>query len=325
MIWPTKTSKYQELKDSLFNEKEVHVFMLRDDLLHPGISGNKWRKLKYNLLEIGLREPQAAKSSSSESAAIGSLSDLKTTIVTVGGSHSNHIAAVAESGKVFEFKTIGLIRGYESYRNNPTLKKAANAGMEIRFFDKMAFSNIESEFLPKLEQEIGGFEFVPLGGGNLLGMKGCAEVNDELPVQTTHITTACGTGSTMAGIIAGAKSNQTVLGFPAMKNGAFMKEDVIQYLKEFGVENYPIFKIITDYHFGGFGKMNTELIGFLNMFYHKQGFALDGIYNGKMMYGLYDLISKDYFEKGSVITAIHTGGVQGNAGLMNKYGCELPI
>lgn len=305
MIWPTKTSKYQELNDTLFKEKGVKVFMLRDDLLHPGISGNKWRKLKYNLLAVVEKGTK--------------------TLITVGGSHSNHIAAVAEAGKVFGFKTIGLIRGYEAYRNNPTLKQAALAGMEIRFFDKTAFEKIETHYVEKLKQEIGDFDFVPMGGGNLLGMKGCVEIIEEIPVQTTHIATACGTGSTMAGIIAGAKPTQTVLGFPAMKNGAFMKEDVIQYLNEYGAENHTKYDMITDYHFGGFGKMKPELIQFLNAFYQNHGFALDGIYNGKMMFGLFEMIRDGFFEKGSVITAIHTGGVQGNLGLMEKYKCELPM
>ena len=305
MKWPSKKSKYQQLNDSLFEEKGVEVYMLRDDLLHPGISGNKWRKLKYNFLEISSKGIK--------------------TIVTVGGSHSNHIAAVAEAGNIFGFKTIGLIRGYESYRENETLKKAAEKGMEIRFFDKKQFSNIESEVLPQLKGELRSFEFVPMGGGNLLGMKGCVEINEDIPKTTTHILSACGTGSTLAGIIAGANQNQKILGFPAMKNGDFMKDDVTDFLSNYSDESHPSFKIITDYHFGGFAKLKPELVNFINEFNRKQGFALDAIYNGKMMFGLYDLIEKDYFEKGSVITAIHTGGVQGNMGLMEKNGVVLPM
>ena len=328
MIWPTKKSHYQQLQDSLFVEKGVEVFMLRDDLLHPGISGNKWRKLKYNLLAIGLREPQAAngclRASKKGNSSLRYSKETIPTIVTVGGSHSNHIAAVAEAGKVFGFKTIGLIRGYEAYRENPTLRTAANAGMEIRFFDKKEYANIELEYLKKLKNEIGDFEFVSMGGGNLLGMKGCVEINEDIPIQTTHIATACGTGSTMAGIVAGARADQTVLGFPAMKNGAFINADVKNYLSGFSSTVKSNFDVITDYHFGGFGKLNPELIEFINEFNHTHGFALDGLYNGKMMFGLYDLIRNDYFENGSIITAIHTGGVQGNLGLNEKYNCNLP-
>ena len=305
MNWPSKKSESQQLFHPLFKEKGVAVFILRDDLLHPGISGNKWRKLKYNLLAVAEK-------------------DVKT-IVTVGGSHSNHIAAVAEAGKVFGFKTIGLIRGYEAYRTNVTLSKAAKNGMEIRFFDKKAFKELETVYLPQLIAEIVDFEFVPMGGGNLLGMKGCVEINADINENTTHILSACGTGSTLAGIIAGAKENQQLIGFPAMKNGAFMYGDVAQYLEDFGTQKHAKYVINTDYHFGGFAKLKTELVDFINQFNTDHGFALDGIYNGKMMFGLYDLIKNDYFPKGSVITAIHTGGVQGNLGLMEKKGVVLPV
>jgi len=304
MNWPPKKSESQQLFHPLFEEKGVTVFILRDDLLHPGISGNKWRKLKYNLLAVAEKGVQ--------------------TIVTVGGSHSNHIAAVAEAGKVFGFKTIGLIRGYEAYRDNSTLKKAAELGMEIRFFDKNPFNKIEAEYLPKLKQEL-DFSFVPMGGGNIRGMKGCVEINEDIEPSTTHILTACGTGSTLAGIVAGARSNQQVIGFPAMKNGAFMTTDVNKYLNDFGTEIKRNFRINTDYHFGGFAKLKPELVDFINQFKRDHGIALDGIYNGKMMFGLFDLLKKDYFPKGSIITSIHTGGVQGNLGLMNKKEVILPL
>tara|TARA_R110002050_G_scaffold286088_1_gene436073 strand:- start:16116 stop:17033 length:918 start_codon:yes stop_codon:yes gene_type:complete len=305
MNWPPKKSVSQQLFHPLFEEKGVEVFMLRDDLLHPGISGNKWRKLKYNLLsvaEVGIK-----------------------TVVTVGGSHSNHIAAVAEAGKVFGFQTIGLIRGYEAYRSNTTLKKAAELGMEIRFFSKEEFNRIESDYLPKLKMELGAFSYVPMGGGNVLGMKGCVEINEDIHPETTHILTACGTGSTMAGIVAGAKQSQCVLGFPAMKNGGFMQADVSQFLKEFGKVVKADFEIITAYDFGGFAKLNPGLVDFINEFKRDHDISLDAVYNGKMMFGLFDLLKKDYFKKGSVISAIHTGGVQGNLGLMEKKGVVLPL
>lgn len=305
MNWPEKKSESQQLFHSLFEEKGVDVFLLRDDLLHPGISGNKWRKLKYNLLSVSEK-------------GIG-------TIVTVGGSHSNHIAAVAAAGKVFGLRTIGLIRGYEAYRDNTTLKKAANDGMEIRFFDKVEYRKIESDYLPALQKEIGNFEFVPMGGGNLLGMKGCVEINDDINENTTHVLSACGTGSTLAGIIAGAKENLNLIGFPAMKNGSFINEDISQFLKDFGMKNPANFEINLDYHFGGFAKLKPELVHFINQFKRDHGIALDGVYNGKMMFGLYELLRKDYFPKGSVITAIHTGGVQGNQGLMEMKGVVLPV
>lgn len=303
MIWPKKKSKIQKLEDALFDHKKVEVFMLRDDLLHPGISGNKWRKLKYNLLNLskeGLNR-----------------------VVTVGGPYSNHIAAMAEAGKVFGFETIGLIRGYESYRSNPTLSRAEDLGMEIRFLSKKNYDKIGDDFLNRLRAEIGAFGFVPMGGGNQLGMKGCMEIVQEITETTTHITVGCGTGSTMAGIVSGTKENQMVIGFPAMKGGDFMQRDIENYLAKSGMDKSN-FEMNTRFHFGGFAKVNMELADFIKEFHLKQGFILDGIYTGKMMFGLYKMISQDYFPKGSVITAIHTGGVQGNIGLNERYGYNIP-
>jgi 1-aminocyclopropane-1-carboxylate deaminase/D-cysteine desulfhydrase-like pyridoxal-dependent ACC family enzyme len=304
MIWPNKKSQVQKLEDPLFLSKKVEIYILRDDLLHPGISGNKWRKLKYNLLDLDQQNIR--------------------TVVTVGGPYSNHIAAVAEAGHLFGFRTIGLIRGYESYRENVTLKRAAHLGMDIRFFDKSTYEKIQVEYLDQLEEEIGLFGFLPLGGGNAFGMQGCKEINFEIPERTTDILVPCGTGSTMAGIISGTKAKQRVIGFPAMKNGAFMKDEVTDYLEKAGSKNTN-FAINTDYHFGGFAKMKVDLALFLKEFNKNQGFSLDGVYNGKMMFGLYEMLRQDYFPVGSVITAVHTGGVQGNLGLNERYGFNLPL
>ena len=302
MIWPDKKSEFQEINEPLFEQMGVQVFMLRDDLLHSEISGNKWRKLKYNVLE--------AKSKGLN------------TLVTVGGSHSNHIAAAAAAGKEFGLKTIGIIRGYEAYRKNKTLKQAAELGMEIRFLDKVEYARMEERHLPQLQEELGDFYFVPLGGGNSLGTKGSMEIVNDLPSNTTHISVPCGTGSTLAGISLGASKEQHCLGFPVMKNGIFIYDEVREFQKKFSSQKE--FELFTDYHFGGFGKMKPELITFINQFYKQHQIALDGIYTGKMMFGLYSLIERGHFPKGSVITAIHTGGVQGNQGLMERYNVMLP-
>lgn len=304
MIWPDKKPKIQEIKEPLFEEKGVRVFVLRDDLLHPGISGNKWRKLKFNLLDAASKKLN--------------------TLVTVGGSHSNHIAAMAAAGNEFGFKTIGFIRGYEAYRNNPTLKQAASYGMEIRFLNKAEYKELEGVYLPSLEKEIGSFYFVPMGGGNDLGTKGSMEIIQDIPTETTHISVACGTGSTLAGIHLAAQKKQYCIGFPIMKKGEFITDEVKEFQKNFP-NPVSALQLITDYHFGGFGKMNTELIEFINEFYEKHQIPLDGIYTGKMMFGIYELIANNHFPSGSVITTVHTGGVQGNQGLMNRYSVSLPL
>ncbi|MGB0806550.1 MAG: 1-aminocyclopropane-1-carboxylate deaminase/D-cysteine desulfhydrase [Salibacteraceae bacterium] len=304
MNWPDKKAEIQEIQEPLFIEKGVRVFMQRDDLLHPGISGNKWRKLKFNVLDAASKKLN--------------------TLVTVGGSHSNHIAAVAAAGKEFGFKTVGLIRGYEGYRNNPTLKQAAEMGMDIRFLDKAQYNELHDVHLPKLEKEIGSYYFVPMGGGNELGTQGSMEIVNDTPHNTTHIAVACGTGSTLAGIHLAAQQNQNCIGFPVMKNGDFIRDEVIEFQKNF---SKPVSKLnlVTDYHFGGFGKMKPELLDFINLFYKKHQIPLDGIYTGKMMFGLFELIDKNHFPTGSILTAIHTGGVQGNLGLMERYSVSLPL
>lgn len=302
MVWPDKKSEISLIQHPLLTDRNIKLGILRDDLLHPGISGNKWRKLKYNILEASEKNHHQ--------------------IVTVGGSHSNHIAAVAEAGKVFGFNTIGLIRGYEAYRNNPTLMKAAEAGMDIRFLDKASFSKIDEAYLSGLKNEIGDFFFVPMGGANSNGERGCREIMQEIPLETTHVCVPCGTGSTLAGILNGNSNKANFLGFPVMKNGNFLKQEIKSQLIH---PSETEFDLALDYHFNGFGKMNQELASFIKEFSNNQSIALDGVYNGKMMFGIFDLIKSGKILPNSVITAIHTGGVQGNQGLNQKYGFNLPL
>ena len=273
----------------------ISVQIKREDLIHPFVSGNKFRKLKYNLLQ--------AKEENQE------------TLLTFGGAFSNHIAAVAFAGKEKGFKTIGIIRGDElgsKIAENPTLSFAQNCGMQLEFISREEYRlKSESSFLENLKAKFGSFYHIPEGGTNALAIKGCQEILTEDDAEFDYICCSIGTGGTISGIINSVLPHQKVLGFPALK-GDFLKEEIHNFTQN---ENW---ELITEYHFGGYGKVNEALIGFINQFYTENQIPLDPIYTGKMVFGVIDLIQKNYFPAKSKILLIHTGGIQGIQGMNIK-------
>ncbi len=273
----------------------ISVAIKREDLIHPFVSGNKFRKLKYNLL-------QAA-------------NDKKDTLLTFGGAYSNHIAAVAYAGKENGFQTIGIIRGEElesKIVDNPTLKFAQECGMQFQFVTREEYRNKqEIAFLDHLKSTYGNFYLIPEGGTNALAIKGCQEILTASDSEFDYICCSVGTGGTISGIINSAFSHQKVLGFPALK-GDFLKDEI----RIFAQKNN--WELITDYHFGGYGKTNEALIAFINRFYHDNKIPLDPIYTGKMVFGVMDKIAMNYFPPDSKILMIHTGGIQGIQGMNLK-------
>lgn len=287
----------QQLKMGFPNGITVHI--KREDLIHPFVSGNKFRKLKYNLL-------QAKK-------------ERQETLLTFGGAFSNHIAALAFAGKEKGFKTIGIIRGDElrdKISENPTLQFAENCGMQFEFVSRENYRlKNEIAFLEDLKQKYGDFYLIPEGGTNELAIKGCEEILTEEDAEFDYIGCSVGTGGTICGIINSILPHQKILGFPALK-GDFLKEEIRNMV------NNNNWDLVTDYHFGGYGKVNIELIAFINQFYAENNIPLDPIYTGKMVFGVIDLIQKNYFSPQSKILLIHTGGIQGiqgmNISLRNK-------
>lgn len=273
----------------------IKLFIKREDLIHPFISGNKYRKLKYNL--------QHAKN------------DNQTTLLTFGGAFSNHIAATAFAGKQYGFKTIGVIRGEElvsEINENPTLKFAQDCGMKFVFVSRERYKLKTSEdFISELKQNLGSFYLVPEGGTNEFAIKGCEEILSKNDDVYDFICCAIGTGGTISGLINSAKSHQKILGFPSLK-GNFLKEDIRKFAKN---DNWDI---ISDYHFGGYAKVSDVLIEFINEFYKKNAIPLDPIYTGKMVFGVMELIQNNYFPENSKILLIHTGGIQGISGMNIK-------
>ncbi|MBI1287615.1 MAG: pyridoxal-phosphate dependent enzyme [Flavobacteriales bacterium] len=312
-------SPVQEVNDPQLEATGIRLLIKRDDLIHEHISGNKWRKLKYNLREAAEQNHH--------------------TILTFGGAYSNHIAATAFAAQKAGFSSIGIIRG-EDDPTNPTLKFAREHGMMLRFvsrkdYGEMTFVEtrlIASNFrvhqdqqtrsIASLQEEFGRFFLIPEGGANGLGVRGCAEILTEVKEDFDVVCCAAGTGTTLAGL---ALSGAHILGFPALKGGDFLKEEVERLIGESGLRP-PLttnLKLITDYHFGGYAKMKPELLEFINGFQERTGIPLDPIYTGKMMFGIYDMIGVGAYghtplQKGTTILAIHTGGLQGWQGMEHR-------
>ncbi len=270
----------------------VELFLKREDEIHPFISGNKYRKLKYNIEEaekLGFKK-----------------------LLTFGGAYSNHIAAVAFAGKEFGFKTVGIIRGDElkdKILENQTLLFAQSCGMQFKFISRELFrEKLSTAFIKNLEKEFDKFYLLPEGGTNSLAIKGCEEILTEGDAGFNFVCCSVGTGGTISGIINCSQSSQHILGFSALK-GSFLKEDISKFVSK---QNWDIFN---DYHFGGYAKVNVELIHFINRFKKDNNIQLDPVYTGKMMFGIFDLLEKGYFSKGSKILVIHTGGLQGILGI----------
>ena len=281
----------------------ISVAIKREDLIHPIVSGNKFRKLKYNLLEA--------------------INQKKDTIVTFGGAFSNHIAAVAYAGQQNGLKTIGVIRGEELKDQNdlnPTLKFAKSCGMQFEFVSREVYRlKNEKSFLQHLKNSFGDFYLIPEGGTNSLAVKGCEEILTSQDASFDFICCAVGTGGTISGIVNSAKPNQKILGFPALK-GDFLQDEIRIFVKNNNWE------LITKYHFGGYGKVSEDLISFINTFYTTTKIPLDPIYTGKMLYGVLDLIESNYFPAQSKILVIHTGGLQGIKGMNETLSRKnLPI
>jgi len=292
-----KNSRIQQVQFSEIEGKGVALYIKREDELHPFISGNKYRKLKYNLIEAACQN--------------------KKTLITFGGAYSNHIAATAAAGYEFNFETIGVIRGDELANNlvevlqtNPTLKFASAHNMQFHFVSRSEYrTKTSKEFIHKLEEKYHDFYLVPEGGTNHFAVKGCEEILNQEDEQYDFICSAIGTGGTISGMINSTKKHQKVIGFPALK-GDFLKVEIEKYvLKD---KNWSL---NTNYHFGGYAKINSDLITFINKFKSETNIPLDPVYTGKMLFGIVDLIKQDYFKKGEKILAVHTGGLQGIEGM----------
>lgn len=291
------------LQASFLKERKIQLWIKRDDLTHPHIQGNKWRKLQFNIAEAKRLH--------------------KKYLLTFGGAFSNHIYSTAAAGQHFEIKTIGIIRGERVLPLNSTLSFAEAQGMQLHFVDRKTY-RLKEKLLPELNIPLDDCFILPEGGTNQLAIKGCAELGDEILNQLDftpdYMCVSCGTGGTIAGLITSQSFNTHILGFSALK-GDFLKTEVQNLLDQFSSkESYTNFSLQTDYHFGGYAKYKPSLIEFINQFKKDFQIQLDPIYTGKMFYGIFDLIEKGFFPDQSTIVAIHTGGLQGIEGFRQRFG-----
>ncbi len=283
-------STLTQIFDPLLEQKKIELWLKRDDLIHPIISGNKWRKLKYILDHV--------------------LSLNAQTIISMGGAYSNHLHALAFAGKQLNLHTIGYIRGERPKQFSSTLSDLERWGMELRFVSRSDYRILRQyknyNSLPGIQR---GEYWLPEGGATKLALKGVAEILMEIEIKYDCLCVPCGTGTTMAGLINASLTDCHIYGFSALKGGGFLLKDIEPLL----IANNNNWSIQLAYHFGGFAKANTELLLFIERFFNQYGIELEQVYTGKMLYGLFDLIKKDFFKSGQKIVAVHTGGLQGKA------------
>jgi 1-aminocyclopropane-1-carboxylate deaminase len=285
-----------QIKDPFIQEQGIELWLKRDDLLHPIISGNKWRKLKY-ILEHAL------------SLNIH-------TITSMGGAYSNHLHALAYVGKALQVSTKAKIRGEQPAVLNPSLQDMVNWGMQLEFLSRTDYRKLRNyqrhDALPELQTDE---YWLPEGGAMPLALKGVAELISEFDMDYDVVCVPCGTATTLAGVISALPVNKQALGFAALKGASFLYDDVRQILKNTPCHNND-WSIQLDYHFGGFAKVKPDLCSFMQKFEQTHDIKLEPVYTGKMLYGLYDLIRQGHFNAGQRIIAVHTGGLQGNRGFV---------
>lgn len=280
-------SPVEEFEDDRVARRGVRLFVKRDDLIHPELPGNKWRKLKYNL----------------DAAAAGGYG----TLLTFGGAYSNHIRAVAAAGQYFGYSTIGVIRGEEHLPLNPTLAYAAERGMRLMYMDRQAYRDKHcSTAIAELRRRFGDFYLIPEGGSNAHAVRGAMELPAELTIDYDTICCPCGTGGTLAGIAAGLPPGRRAMGFSVLKGGSFLVDEIRRLQGEAGVLTTN-WSVELDYHFGGFAHRPAELDKFVADIRDRHDIELEWVYVAKMLYGVLAMIERDVFAPGESVVAVLTG------------------
>ncbi|MFY8273765.1 1-aminocyclopropane-1-carboxylate deaminase/D-cysteine desulfhydrase [Pseudoalteromonas sp. SSDWG2] len=285
-------SPLQKVADNLLQKHQVSLSIQRDDLLHPIIHGNKWRKLKYNLVLFNQSDKQE--------------------ILTFGGPFSNHIYACAAASKIFKLPMRAIIRGPELDVSNPTLRFAKSCGMQLHPVSRIEYrQRNQSQYLEQLSKRYPNAYILPEGGTNAGALRGVAELANSLP-EHDYLLCPTGSGGTLAGLAQG-HTKKEVLGVAVLKNAHYL----INEIRALSGPTATKWQLLTDYHDGGYGRFSPELWQFCQKMKRDHHLPLEPIYSGKMMYALWQLIEQGYFPSGSKIIAVHTGGLQGLQGL--KY------
>jgi 1-aminocyclopropane-1-carboxylate deaminase len=285
----------QPISKFWYQNKVAALDMLRLDLLHPVVSGNKWFKLRLNIahaLDHGFK-----------------------TIVTTGGGYSNHLIATAFAAKKFGIRSVGIVRGKYDLLT-PTLKACAEEGMELIFVTQEDYKNKhEPEWAKNIVAHFDEIFLIPEGGANEWGRTGAGLLNRFINDDYTHIALSVGSGTTLIGIRNKIKEEQQIMGFAPMKKGAYLEKHVVEHIHPDKNKNWQLYD---EWHFGGFGKWTGELLQFMNDFYKDNKIPLDVVYTSKMMYGVRAMLQDNFFSSSDRLLCIHTGGLQGNVSVRSE-------
>ena len=305
-------SPLQRVPFDEFDQKNVELYIKRDDLIHPEVSGNKWRKLKFNVEQALFKG--------------------KDRIITFGGAHSNHIAATAKAAEIFGLESIGIIRGEDADIDNDTLSFARSCGMKLIAVSRSEYRNAHTwDYKEILKSKFQNFYLIPQGGANFYGVNGCIEIMNEIEAEINPdaIYVSCGTATTLSGMILGNKNQRQLYGVSALKGGEFLLSDVRKNLMEVYSDKETVdyalerVSLLTDYHFGGFAKLKTGLIELMRHFYRHSGIKLDPIYTAKTAYAVLDKLRSKHNKEPEKWVLIHTGGLQGIPAMEKKLGLSI--
>ena len=272
----------------------IRLLIKREDLNHPVVSGNKWWKLKYNLLEASNQKLPA--------------------VLTFGGAYSNHIYATAAAAAAVGLRSLGIIRGEENLPLNPTLAFATEQGMKLRYLSRTRYREKDQpEYLDDLRKQFGSFYLIPEGGTNLLAVKGCAEfaAQELSEINFDHLFLAAGTGGTMAGLICGLADRANVVGVSVLKDGGFLQQTVEDLCFDYAGEKFKRWNLLLQYHQGGYARTNDSLSAFIREMQSSYQLPLDYVYTGKVLSAVFQEAQAGKFRRGETILALHTGGLQG--------------
>ncbi len=300
MLCENKKTAVLKILKSTTNQRNIELSIKRDDLIHPQISGNKWRKLKYNIFYA--KEKGYGK------------------LVTFGGAYSNHLYAFATACKNFGINGTVIIRGEKSKKISHTIEFAEKCGLELIYISREDYRKKDTQLISSIIPDNNVF-LIPEGGSNDFALMGLKEMMEEINEEYDFICCPVGTGGTVSGILKYSNPSTKVVGFPVLKGVDYLKDTISELSELKKLDEKLIWA--SEYHFGGYAKVNQDLIDFTNSFYQQYQIPLDLIYTSKMMYGVLDMIKKDIFPENSKILAIHTGGLQGNIGMRERLGIDL--
>ncbi|MFZ6654872.1 1-aminocyclopropane-1-carboxylate deaminase/D-cysteine desulfhydrase [Undibacterium sp. TJN19] len=297
MLFTTQASPCQQVESRLF--PGMNLWIKRDDMLHPQVSGNKFRKLKYPLQ---------------------SLQGRKAHLVSMGGIWSNHLHALAHAAALAGLPATALVRGAEGM-HSAMLDDIRQMGMQVCFVDRASYRKLRLDSLAwqqYVDLPEADVLWLPEGGSAALALRGVAELVEELPFMPDHTVLACGTGATLAGVLAGQAGRGQVWGIAAIKNAGYLRDEISRLLGEAAYPDCQNYQLLTDFHHGGYGKVSAELLSFCDSFQNETGIALEPVYTGKMLFALRQLWHDGYLASNASVLAIHTGGLQGARGFARE-------